>query len=290
MNLRAKNSTRLRILAVLPALVWQCVFLLVPIFLIAMNSFLPLDSQAPTEMTNSLTLHHYARALSAPFDHLIINSVWLSFKAAVSCVLLGFPVAWFISRRQGRWRGLWLAVFLFPFLLNFLVRIYAWYVLLRPTGWVTTALRALGMQDSLLSSPAGVMVGLVYGYLPFVVLPLYAVLDKLDDNLLWAARDLGAGQIRILVHVIMRHLLPALVAGFLLAIAVSIDDFYVSYFGAVGGSGFQTLPLYLWNLQARHGLTPEINVIATLLLTVSALFVLGSFVIEGSGAGERLEH
>src|SRR4051812_27317452 len=143
------------------------------------------------------------------------RSVWISAAATAICALLGFPLALYIAR-AGKWKTLWLQLVLLPFWTSFLVRTYAWLFILRDTGLVNTLLQSLHLTGGplpLLYNEGAVLTGLVYNFLPFFVLPMYATLERLDPALLEAAADLGARPLSTLWRVIVPISMPGIVAG-----------------------------------------------------------------------------
>jgi len=148
---------------------------------------------------------NYSRIADGLYGAIFLRTFVLAGVATVGCLLLGFPLALFISR-AGKRRNLYLQLVMLPFWSSFLVRTYAWMFLLRDTGLINTALTGLGLIREplpLLYNDGAVFVGLVYGYLPFVVLPLYATLERLDKSLTEAAADLGASPWQTLIRVIV---------------------------------------------------------------------------------------
>jgi len=155
-------------------------------------------------------------------DHLYLGIAAQSFllagSATLLCLLIGYPLALFISR-SGRWKNLYLLLVIVPFWISFLVRTYAWMFLLRDTGLINTVLEAAGLIRQplpLLYNPAAVVLGLVYGYLPFMVLPVYAALERLDPALLEAAADLGAAPRASTLRVLLPLSWPGIRAGIIL--------------------------------------------------------------------------
>jgi spermidine/putrescine transport system permease protein len=164
------------------------------------------------------SLESYRRLADPIYLGILWRSFWIAGAATVLCLLLGFPLALFISRAGSR-KNLYLSLVILPFWTSFLVRTYAWMFLLRDTGLVNTALQKLGLiHDSLplLYNDGAVILGLVYGYLPFMVLPLYATLERLDRNLLEAAADLGARPWVALTRVVIPLSAPGIRAGAIL--------------------------------------------------------------------------
>jgi spermidine/putrescine transport system permease protein len=162
-----------------------------------------------------LTWENYSRLADPLYAAILWRSLLYAVIATAVCVILGFPLALFIAR-SGRRRNLYLALVIVPFWTSFLVRTYAWMFLLRDTGLINSALLALGVIReplTLLYTPFAVILGLVYGYLPFMVLPVYATLERLDKSLLEASADLGASPRATLIHVIVPLSKPGIVAG-----------------------------------------------------------------------------
>jgi spermidine/putrescine transport system permease protein len=161
------------------------------------------------------SLENYARALDPLYGAILLRSVAIAAVATALCVLLGFPLALFIAR-SGRWKSLYLQLVILPFWTSFLVRTYAWQFLLRDTGLVNTVLAGLGLIREplpLLYNEGAVLVGLVYGYLPFLVLPVYVALERIDPSVLEAAADLGARPAAVLWRVVVPLAKPGIIAG-----------------------------------------------------------------------------
>jgi spermidine/putrescine transport system permease protein len=164
------------------------------------------------------SLESYRRLADPIYLGILWRSFWIAGAATVLCLLLGFPLALFISR-AGKRKNLYLSLVILPFWTSFLVRTYAWMFLLRDTGLINTVLQKLGLIHDplpLLYNDGAVILGLVYGYLPFMVLPLYATLERLDRNLLEAAADLGAKPWVALTRVVIPLSAPGIRAGAIL--------------------------------------------------------------------------
>src|SRR5664279_2905141 len=207
---------KLRTWFLLPAWLSMAVLFAVPFAIVLSYSFLTRGVYGGIEPP--WTLESYGRL----FDPLYLAILWRSFAMALAatalCLLLAFPAALFISRSARR-KNLYLQLVMLPFWTSFLVRTYAWIFLLRDTGLFNTALQALGILHGplpLLYNDGAVLLGLVYGYLPFMVLPVYATLERLDPALVEAAADLGAKPWPALLHVILPLSAPGLRAGSIL--------------------------------------------------------------------------
>ena len=164
------------------------------------------------------TAESYQRLVDPIYLAILLRSVWIAGVSTLSCLLLGFPLALFISR-SGKRKNLYLSLVILPFWTSFLIRTYAWMFLLRDTGLINTFLEKLGVIHGplpLLYNNGAVVLGLVYSYLPFMVLPLYATLERLDPTLLEAAADLGARPLATLAHVTIPLCGPGIRAGAIL--------------------------------------------------------------------------
>lgn len=164
------------------------------------------------------TVESYQRLADPIYLEILWRSFWIAAVSTGLCLILGFPLALFISR-AGRRKNLFLSLVMLPFWTSFLVRTYAWMFLLRDTGLINTVLEKIGVVRTplpLLYNDGAVILGLVYGYLPFMVLPLYAALERLDPNLLEAAADLGARPWSTLTHVVIPLCAPGIRAGAIL--------------------------------------------------------------------------
>jgi spermidine/putrescine transport system permease protein len=169
-------------------------------------------------ITRPWSTESYRRLADPIYLGILWRSFWIAGAATVLCLVLGFPLALFISRAGNR-KNLYLSLVILPFWTSFLVRTYAWMFLLRDTGLINTVLQKLGLIHNplpLLYNDGAVILGLVYGYLPFMVLPLYATLERLDRNLLEAAADLGAKPWVALTRVVIPLSAPGIRAGAIL--------------------------------------------------------------------------
>ena len=178
-------------------------------------------------IVRALSLENYARALEPLYLGILWRSLGLAAFTTLACLALGFPFAWWLARRvPARSRSALLALVVLPFWTSFLVRMYAWIVLLRSEGLVNLALSALGLPHvELLYNDFAVLVGQAYGELPFMIVPLYVSLEKLDNALVEAAADCGASPARAFWSVVVPQTLPGIAAGCLLVFIPSLGAF-----------------------------------------------------------------
>lgn len=208
--------TRLRRLFLAPAGVIIGTLFLAPLAIMLVYSFLTRGAYGG--VTAQFTVENYQRVLDPLYAAILLRTFVMAGTATLGCLVLGFPLALFISRAGSR-KNLYLQLVILPFWTSFLVRTYAWMFLLRDTGLINSVLLATGLIREplpLLYNDGAVFVGLVYGYLPFVVLPLYATLERLDKTLLEAAADLGARPWMTLTRVVIPLCAPGFRAGALL--------------------------------------------------------------------------
>ena len=203
----------MRRLFLLPARVWMSLFFTAPIGIICGYSFLTRGDYGGVDQP--WTLENFERLADPLYLAILWRSVWIAALATVLCALLGFPLALFISRAGSR-KNLYLQLVLLPFWTSFLVRTYAWLFILRDTGLVNTVLirmHIIAAPLQMLYNDGAVLTGLVYNFLPFFVLPMYATLERLDPALLEAAADLGARPFATVWKVIIPVSTPGFVAG-----------------------------------------------------------------------------
>ena len=204
---------RLRFWFLLPAWLWLVLLFLAPLAIVCAYSLLARGTYGGVELP--WTWESYRRLIDPLYGTILLRSIALSAAATAICLVMGFPLALFIARATRR-KSLYLHLVILPFWTSFLVRTYAWMFLLRDTGLVNTALIGLGVLReplALLYNDGAVLLGLVYGFLPFMVLPLYATLERMDPALLEAAADLGARPWATLFRVIVPLAKPGIWAG-----------------------------------------------------------------------------
>jgi spermidine/putrescine transport system permease protein len=183
-------------LLVLPAAFWLGVFFTLPLLLVLLISVVERGRAGGVRTPLEFTLQHYLQLVDPLYLGILWNSVRIAIFVTALCILVGYPLALFISRAPPRWRSPLLLLVMIPFWTNFLVRTYAMKQILAAEGMVNALLQATSLAQApldLLFNTQAVVLGLVYGYLPFAVLPMYASIEKFDFTLLEAAADLGAG-------------------------------------------------------------------------------------------------
>lgn len=216
-----------------PGLFWLVVFFVVPSLLILVYSFL--ERRAGGGVTWDFTLAWYAKlftpdegSLMNDFLIIFLRSFWWAFLTTVICLVIGYPLAFYIARQSPNVRNTMLFLIMIPFWTNFLVRTYAWKVILNNNGLINTLLESLNLSKvAMINTPMAVIIGLVYGSLPFMVLPLYASIEKFDYSLVEAAQDLGANYFHVFTRIFLPLTMPGIVAGSILVFIPEVGQYIV---------------------------------------------------------------
>jgi putrescine transport system permease protein len=242
-----RRGRRFRAVSLAVPALWLGLFVLAP-FLIVLAISLARGANAQPPYVFDISFDSYRFLITdALYVEAYGNSVRIAATAALICLAIGYPMAYAIARAPRRWRGILLALVILPFWTSFLVRIYAWTTLLRPTGLINNALQAAGLIAEpleLMNNAFAVHLGIIYGYLPFMVLPLYASIEKVDRSLVEAAADLGARPWRRFVWIMLPLTLPGIVAGFLLVFIPAAGEFVIPEL--LGGPDTPMIGRILW--------------------------------------------
>ena len=211
-----------------PGLLYVTLFMSLPLLLILVYSFFTRGRFGG--IVWDFTLDNYGRAFEPVYLKVFGTSIVIAGITTLLALLLGYPTAYAITRLSPRWRTIALVLVVLPFWTNFLIRTYAWIILLNSEGPLNSALLDLGIIGAplgLLYTPAAVVVGLLYAYLPLVVLPVYASIERVDRQLLEAASNLGASRIRTFVDVTLPLTLPGVMIGAIFVFVPSMGNFVV---------------------------------------------------------------
>jgi spermidine/putrescine transport system permease protein len=225
---RAGPIDRLRGVAlVIPGVVWLAVFFVLPLLFILLVSLGQRDALDRVDLT-TLNLDNYARALDPIFLPTFANSIRYAATTTLLSLAIGYPIAYWISRYGGRHKVILLILVMLPFWTSYLIRTYSWMIILRDNGVLNTLLQAVGLTSQpliLMNTDVSVILGMTYGFLPFAILPLFVSIDRLDPNLVAAARDLYASGRAAFIHVTLPLTMPGIVAAALLTFIPAIGDF-----------------------------------------------------------------
>jgi spermidine/putrescine transport system permease protein len=212
---------------VLPGVVWLALFFLVPLVIVVVFSFGTKDPAGHVSLAR-LGLQNYLQATRPEYVPAFANGLRYAAITTVLSIAIGYPIAYWISRYGGRRKILLLILVMLPFWTSYLIRTYAWMIILRDNGVLNSALQAIGLTSepiALLNTDFSVVLGMTYGFLPFAILPLYVSIDRMDDSLVQAARDLYASGRQAFLHVTLPITMPGIVAAALLTFIPAIGDY-----------------------------------------------------------------
>ncbi|GLQ18316.1 ABC transporter permease subunit [Maritalea porphyrae] len=203
------------------------------------------------------------------------SSLRIAFFSTLFALLIGYPMAYFIARSSGQWRNILLMLVIMPFWTSFLLRVYAWIGILKGNGYINNLLLSLGIINEplvMMQTDFAVYVGIVYTYLPFMILPLYANLVKLDGSLLEASSDLGAKPIMTFLTITLPLSLPGILAGCMLVFIPVVGEFVIP--ALLGGPDTNMIGRVLWDEFFRNRDWPTASAVAIIMLLVLVLPIM----------------
>jgi spermidine/putrescine transport system permease protein len=211
-----------------PANAYLIIFTVLPLILVGILSFLSRGTYG--DVVFRFNLANYGRLFDPLYGKILVYSLGVGVATTLFTLLIGYPLAYYIARAPARQRSLLLFLVLVPFWTNFIIRIYAWIMILRAGGLLDSLLQWLHITKeplSLLYTPTAVMIGMIYEYLPFMVLPLYTSLEKIENAVLEAAADLGAPPVRAFLRVTLPLSVPGMIAGTILVFIPAMGMFVI---------------------------------------------------------------
>lgn len=224
-----RPATPLAWLLLAPLLLWVLAFVVAPTLIMLAYSFCQRGTLGGVVW--EFTLSNYAAVLDATYLRIFVRSVAFAGVTTAACLVLGYPVAWQIGRAPEKWRNLLIMMVMIPFWTSFLIRTYAWLTILKSEGLLNSLLLQLGLISApfeMLYTPGAVILGLVYTFLPFMILPVYTSVEKLDNALVEAAFDLGAAPLRAFSKVVVPMTWPGISAGMLLVFVPALGLYAVN--------------------------------------------------------------
>ncbi|MBQ5514628.1 MAG: ABC transporter permease, partial [Oscillospiraceae bacterium] len=212
-----------------PYSLWAALFIIVPLFFVAYYAF--------TDNSFSFTFGNITKFFtetsretgSRIYIDIFLRSLKLAVISTLICLLLGYPLAYFMTRASARAQKIMMVLIMIPMWMNFLIRTYAWMTILQDTGILNGLLSAIGLgRMHIIGTESAVVVGMVYDYFPYMVLPIYSIMAKMDYKLIEAARDLGCNGGQVLRRVILPLSIPGILNGVTMVLIPSISTFYIS--------------------------------------------------------------
>lgn len=246
-----------------PYLVWMAVFIIVPLIMVAYF--------AVTGEDGKLTLDNLAAV--SQYSNIFVRSIWFAAVATVICLLISYPLALTLARMNKSYQSTVLMIVMLPMWMNFLLRTYAWMTLLGNNGLINEFLSLFGLGPfKMLNTSGAVILGMVYNYLPYMILPLYTVMQKIDTSVIEAAQDLGCSNIKTLFKVIVPLSLPGIMSGITMVFVPAISTFIIS---RMLGGGSNLLIGDLIEMQfLGNSYNPNLGAAISLVLMVIILLIM----------------
>ncbi len=221
----------------IPYVIWMALFVVAPIVLVVLYAFTAADG--------GFTFSNFTRM--GNYIGVFVRSFWLALVATAICLVIGYPIAYLISKESKRFQRISMALIMLPMWMNFLLRTYAWMSILENTGLLNRFFSAIGLIDlvngilgtnmthfNMINTPGAVVLGMVYNFLPFMILPIHSVIQKIDRNLIEAAQDLGSNNYHVFTKVIFPLSLPGVLSGITMVFVPAVSTFAISKL--LGGS------------------------------------------------------
>lgn len=244
----------------IPYLIWMVVFTLIPIFLVAGYAF--------TDRSGNFSLVPFQKAFG--YTNVFFRSLWVAFISTVICLVLAYPFGYFMSRAKKSTQNMLSMLITIPMWMNFLLRIYAWVTLLQNDGPIDMVLSFFGIHLKLIGNQGAVILGMVYEYLPFMILSLYTVMSKIDGRLIEAAGDLGANKAKTFVKIIMPLSVPGVISGVTMVFVPTASTFLVTqYLGGTSDMMIGDVIDRIFRIDQNTG-----SAIALILMVVIFIFLI----------------
>lgn len=208
-----------------PYIVWCSLFILCPLFIVIVFSLMSIG----TDGAIKISLSNYSRFFEPLYMKVFVRSLLLAGVSTLLCLILGYPIAWILSQMKERSRKIAVILFVMPMWMNFLLRTYAWLAILSRNGLINTIMKALNLPElNLLFNDGAVVLGMIYNFIPFMILPIYTVLSKMNKNILEAAEDLGASKIVKFRKIILPLSIPGIISGITMVFMPAVSTFVIS--------------------------------------------------------------
>ena len=267
-----------------PYILWMIIFIVIPLALILLFSFTIGEEGGIGNL--KFTLENFKKFLDPKYIDVLWISIELALKSTAITLLLGYPMAMIISREKLKRRNIMILLLVIPMWMNFLLRTYAWLTLLGKNGFINYVVTKLGFSPlNLIYNDKAVLLGMIYNFLPFMVLPIYSVLTKIDKSLIEAAEDLGANKIKVFLKVTFPLSIPGIITGFTMVFMPAVSTFVISRL--LGGGQYLLIgnlieQQFLWVGDWHFGSAISIVMMVFILLTMA---ITAKFDTDKEGGG-----
>jgi len=267
-----------------PYIIWSALFIVIPLILVVIFSFtINVDGK------NVFSLANYKDLMDPIYFKVFFRSIVLAGLSTLICLLIGYPVAYIISKAPLSKRGTLILLFILPMWMNFLLRTYAWIAILGKNGILNSFLGLFGIEPvGILYTNTAILLGMVYNFLPFMVLPIYTSLSKMDNDLINAARDLGANSLQVFTKVIFPLSLPGVISGITMVFMPAVTTFAISRL--LGGGKFMLIGDLIeqqFTVVGDWNFGSAVSIFMMIVILIS-LFVMSKFEDESDKEGGGL--
>ena len=259
-----------------PYFIWSLIFIIVPLIFVVYYSV--------TDASGAFTLS-YIKDIGK-YKDIMLTSIWLGFVATVISLVIAYPLAYIMATSSLNFQRTMMMLVMLPMWMNLLIRTYSLMIILQDTGIINTFLGRLGIDPlHLINTQGAVVLGMVYNYIPYMILPLYSIMSKLDHGLVEAAQDLGAGRVRVLKDIIFPLSVPGIASGFTMVFVPSVSTFYISK--KLGGNTFSLIGDIIemqFKSSNNYNLGAALSLVLMVLIIIS-MAVMNHFTDENSDGG-----
>ena len=259
-----------------PHIIWSAIFIVVPLIMVFYYAF--------TDKSGAFTLDNVTRLTN--YTSTFLRSLWFGIVATIICLLIAYPLAYILSKMKLRAQSTMVMLVMVPMWMNFLLRTYAWMTLLEDSGVINNFLSKLSIGPfHMINTSGAVILGMVYNFLPYMILPIYSVMTKLDNSLIEAAQDLGANRFHVIKDVIFPSTLSGVVSGVTMVFVPSVSTFYISQ--KLGSTG-TTLIGDVIESQFKTAYNPNLGAAMSLVLMILIFICVAVMNRFGEGDGEEV--
>ena len=254
-----------------PYIIWMILFTVVPILIVAFFAFTTEGDDGSLQFT----LQNFARSFDPVFLNSLLKSLWIALLTTIACLLLGYPLAMCLVRQSQKVRSLMVVLFMVPMWMNFLIRTYAWMAIFRggDAGLLNSFLMSLGFEPvQFLYNDSAIILAMIYNYLPFMILPIYNALEKIQKNTIEAAQDLGANSFKVFTTISLPLTVPGIISGITMVFMPAVTTFAIPKL--VGGTD-----LMIGDMIEKQFLTNSDKNFGSALSIIMMILVLASMLI-----------
>ena len=268
-----RNSLKTKLVAS-PYIVWSVLFIVAPLIFVIYYSFT--DASGAFTFANITALSKYAPTF--------LRSIWFGIVATLICLVIAFPLAYFISQSTEKVQRTMVMLVMLPMWMSFLIRTYSWMALLQDTGIINSMLGKIGIDPiHMINTEGAVILGMVYNFLPYMILPIYSVMAKLDRSMIEACQDLGGNRLTVIRRCIIPMSMPGIVSGITMVFVPSVSTFYISQ--KLGGGSFDLIGDVIerqFQQSYNYNLGASISLVLMVLILI-CMAVMNRFSGDGEG-------